>query len=321
MSNFTVSRLGEIAGGSADPKELFLKVFGGEVMTAFETQVILKALTRQRTITSGKSVSFPLVWKAATSYHTPGVEIDGQTIKHGEKVISIDDLLISAVFVADIDEAMNHYEVRSIYSGEMGRALGLSYDQNVCRNLLLAARGAAQIDAEASSAGAFLQDADGASNATSLADSVIDAKRILDEKDVPVDTMAVSAIVKPTLWYLLSKETTKLMNRDVAGGDYAAGRLPLLGGVKVYKSNAFVFGTNDAANSNIPVAYRATWTNALSVVFVEPAAATVQLLGLAMETERSVRHQGTFMVGKYAVGHGPLLHRCAVEIGTGATAG
>ena len=321
MSNFTVSRLGEVAGGSADPKELFLKVFSGEVLTAYETAVILKGLTRQRTITSGKSVSFPLVWKASTEYHTPGTEIDGQVIKHGEKVISIDDLLISAVFVADIDEAMNHYEVRSIYSGEMGRALALAYDKNVCRNVLLSARGAAQIDGEASSAGAFLQDADGASSATSLADSIIDARRILDEKDVPVDTMPVNAIVKPTLWYLLSKETTKLMNRDVAGGDYAAGRLPLLGGVKVYKSNAFVFGSDDSANTNIPAAYRAAWATSLAAVFVEPAAATVQLLGLAMETERSVRHQGTFMVGKYAVGHGTLLHRCAVEIGSAATAG
>jgi hypothetical protein len=133
--------------------------------------------------------------------------------------------------------------------------------------------------------------------------------------------MAVNAIVKPTLWYLLSKETTKLMNRDVAGGDYAAGRLPLLGGVKVHKSNAFVFGTDDSANTDIPAAYRGAWATSLSVVFVEPAAATVQLLGLAMESEYSARHQGTFMVGKYAVGHGPLLHRCAVEIGTAATAG
>lgn len=321
MSNFTPSRLGEIAGGSADPKELFLKVFGGEVLTAYETAVVLKGLTRQRTIQSGKSVSFPLVWKAGVEYHTPGTEIDGKVIKHGEKVISIDDLLISPVFIADIDEAMNHYEVRSIYSAEMGRGLALAYDRNICRNLLLSARGAAQIDGEASSAGGFLQDADGATSATSLADSIIDAKRILDEKDVPVDTMAVSAVVKPTLWYLLSKETTKLMNRDVAGGDYAAGRLPLLGGVKVYKSNAFVFGSNDTSNTDIPAAYRGNWTNALSVVFVEPAVATVQLMGLSMETERSVRHQGTFMVGKYAVGHGPLLHRCAVEIGTGATAG
>jgi hypothetical protein len=146
MSNFTVSRLGEIAGGSADPKELFLKLFGGEVLTAYETAVILKSLTRQRTISNGKSVSFPLVWKAATEYHTPGVEIDGQTIKHGEKVISIDDLLVSPVFIANIDEAMNHYEVRSIYSAEMGRALALSYDRNICRNLILSARGAAQID-------------------------------------------------------------------------------------------------------------------------------------------------------------------------------
>lgn len=320
MSNFTPSRVGQV-GGAGDARALFLKVFAGEVLTAYETSVILKSLTRQRTITHGKSAQFPLTWRAAVEYHTPGTEIDGQVIKHGEKVIAIDDLLISPVFVADIDEAMNHYEVRSIYSTEMGRALALAYDRNICRNLLLSARGTAQIDGEADSAGAFLQDADGATNAASLADTIIDAKRTLDEKDVPVDTMAVNAIVRPTLWYLLSKETTKIMNYDIAKGDYAAGRLPLIGGVKVHKSNAFVFGTNDTSNTDIPAGYRANWTTALASVFVEPAAATVQLMGLAMESERSVRHQGTFMVGKYAVGHGTLLHRCAVEIGSAASAG
>lgn len=323
MANFTVSRpgLNYTVASPSDPKELFYKKFSGEVLTTYETQVVLKALTRQRTISSGKSAAFPLIYTATTSYHTPGVEIDGQQIKHAEKVISIDDLLIAPVFVANIDEAMQEFEVRSIYSTEMGNALALAYDKNVCRNILLAARGAAQFAGQADTAGSFLQDADGATNALSLADSIIDSKRIMDEKNVPVDSTQVYAAVKPAQWYLMARETTKLMNRDVAAGDYALGRLPLLGGVKVVKSNAFVFGSTDAANVNIPAAYRAAWATSIATVFTEAAAATVQLLGLAMESETTVRHQGTLMVGKYAVGHGPLLHKCAVEIGSAATAG
>jgi hypothetical protein len=42
----------------------------------------------------------------------------------------------------------------------------------------------------------------------------------------------------------------------------------------------------------------------------------VQLLGLGMESEYDIRRQGTLMVGKFAVGHGPLLNKCAVEIQT-----
>jgi hypothetical protein len=48
----------------------------------------------------------------------------GGTIRHGERIITIDDLLVSPSFIANIDEAMNHYDVRSIYSGEIGEALG-----------------------------------------------------------------------------------------------------------------------------------------------------------------------------------------------------
>lgn len=320
MSNFTPSRTGLIAG-NVDTRELYYKIFSGEVLTAFETKVILKELTRTRTLASGKSAAFPLIWKASHEYHTPGVEIDGKTIKHGEKVIEIDDLCISPVFVADIDEAMQAHDVRGPYSTAMGRGLALNYDKNVCRSILLAARGGAQINGEADSAGGYLQDADGNTNASSLADSLIDAKAAMDAKDVPVDDGQVYAAVKPTLWYLMSKETTKIMNRDVAAGDYAAGRLPLIGGVKVIKSNAFVMGTDESAAPAVPAKYRGNWTNTLAVVFTEAAAATVQLRGLALETERTVRHQGTLMVGKYLVGHGPLLHRCAFEIGTGLTAG
>lgn len=319
MSNFTVSRPGQ-ANGAGDARALFQQIYGGEVLTAFETKVILKPLHRVRTISGAKSASFPLTWKASTAYHTPGTELTGQVTKHNEKIVTVDELLTSTHFIADIDEAMNHYDIRSIYSTEQGRALALAYDKNVCRVLILSARGAAQISGESASAGGYIQDADGATNAKSFAETLIDAKLALEQKDVEVDS-GLNAIVRPALWYLLSKETSVLMNRDVAAGDFANGRLPLIGGVKVLKSNAFVFGTNDASNTDIPTAYRGNWSNSLGVVFTEAAAATVELMGVSMQSDYLVQNQGTIMVARYAVGHSPLLHRCAIEIGTGATAG
>jgi hypothetical protein len=54
MSNATASRLGAINGGS-DKDALFLKVFAGEVLTAFSEKNVLMDKHMVRTISSGKS--------------------------------------------------------------------------------------------------------------------------------------------------------------------------------------------------------------------------------------------------------------------------
>lgn len=308
------SRLGQ-ANESGDALALFLKVFAGEVLTAFETSVVLKSLTRQRAISSGKSASFPAIFKASAGYHTPGAEIVGKAIGHNEVVVSIDDLLIADAFLANIDEAMNHYDVRAPYSNEIGLALGLEYDKNIARNIWRAANGAALFTAD--TGGQQITDADGDTSATSLAASIWGAKQAMEEVDVPVETSPVHAAVKPAQWYLLAQEPTLILNRDVDGdGSYSKGSFSLIGGVSVVKSNAFPWGTDDSANSAIPSDYRVNMANTVSCVFTEAAAATVQLMGLGMESEYDIRRQGTLMVGKYAVGHGPLVNKCAVEIQT-----
>jgi hypothetical protein len=44
------------------------------------------------------------------------------------------------------------------------------------------------------------------------------------------------------------------------------------------------------------------------------AAATVSLMDVQMESQYDMRRQGTLMLGKYLVGHGPLRAKCAVEM-------
>lgn len=329
MSNANVSRLGQVQG-AGDVDALFLEVFAGEVLTAFETQTKLKGLTRQRTIQNGKSASFPAIHKIGTRYHTPGTEILGQNVQHNEVVITIDDLLLSDVFIANIDEAKNHYDVRAPYSTEMGRALALAYDRNIARNILLAARGGALFDTDFG--GTELTNAAFDNDGTALTSGIFAAKQALDEKDLDVDSVPVHAFFKPAQWYLLAQEE-KVQNRDYGEGSaFQTGRFDSIAGLSVWKSNALPFGRDETAYDEttnpdgligaptgaieLPSKYQGDWSNTRGMVFTEAAVATLQLMGLAMESQYDIRRQGTLMVGKYAVGHGPLLNKCAVELKT-----
>ncbi len=313
MANATPSRVGQI-DGSGDVRALFEEVFAGEVLTAFETSTIMKPLTEHKTISSGKSASFPAIYKASASYHVPGTELVGSAINHNEVIVTVDDQLIADTFIANIDEAMNHYDVRSPYSNELGLALGLVYDKNVARNVARAARGNALFSGD--SGGTALTDADSNTSATSLAGSIWTAKQTMEEADVPVEAVPVQAVMKPAQWYLLAQESTLVLNRDVDGdGSYSKGSFSMIGGVNVSRSNAMPF-VDSSADTTIPSEYRVNLSTTTALVFTSRAAATVQLIGLATEEIYDGRRQGTLMLGKIAVGHGPLINKCAVEIKT-----
>lgn len=54
MANATVTRLGQINGAGANDA-LFLKVYSGEVLTAYENATVTESRHRIRKIASGKS--------------------------------------------------------------------------------------------------------------------------------------------------------------------------------------------------------------------------------------------------------------------------
>ena len=104
MANATPASIGRVnAGGTEDA--LFLKVFSGEVLTAFERASVTQGAEMVRSISNGKSASFPVMGRIAAAYHTPGAEIVGTDVNHNEKVITINDLLVSSAFLSNIEEA------------------------------------------------------------------------------------------------------------------------------------------------------------------------------------------------------------------------
>ena len=131
---------GSASGNYERENANFLKIFSGEVLTTFNRETIFKDLTMKRSISSGKSASFPITGRFSSRYHRPGDFITGQGNKGmiGEKIITIDDLLIADASIYDLDEAKLHWDVRSIYSTELGRALARAYDQRLARTLLAA---------------------------------------------------------------------------------------------------------------------------------------------------------------------------------------
>ena len=330
----TVSRLGQ-TNATGDARALFLKLYAGEVLTAFEEKNIFMPLHRTRTIQNGKSAQFPLTGVASAKYHTPGQLIQSDAVKHGERTVTVDDLLISSTFVSNVDEAMNHYDVRSIYTKEMGYALSNVADKNVAR---IIAKAASITDATASAAqfgddfddetytanitiGALTADAtDGAK----IAKAIYDALEEFDKKDVTGEKVCV---LPPAQYYALfgadqSVNNLAYMNKDVGGsGSLASGTVPMIGGVKIMMSNhipttdeSVTSGTPEPLTSSRTSAYKNDYSSVRGLIFTQDAAATVKLLDLGVESEYQIDRQGTLMVAKYAMGHNILRPACAIQL-------
>ena len=306
MANATPSRLGIVNGSGADDA-LFLKVFGGEVLTTFADTNVFLPLTMVRTITSGKSAQFPVMGKNTAFYHTPGAEINGNQIKHAERVINVDGLLVSPVFIAKIDEAKNHYDVRSQYTRECGASLASQADKTIAQVLVNAARASSIITGNPG--GSKLVKASYATNSDDLSNGIFSIAQTFDEKDVPEQDRYVA--VRPAQYYLMVAGT-KVLNRDWGGaGSYMDGKVLKVAGVSIVKSNHI---PNSVVTGSAQAVYDGDFTNTVAVGFHKSAVGTVKLLDLQTEGEWDIRRQGTLIVAKYAMGHGILRPEAAVEL-------
>ena len=332
MADATPSRIGQ-ANESGDAEALFLKVFSGEVLAAFAQQTVMMPRHMVRTISSGKSAQFPRIGRTSAAYHTPGAEITGSSIAHNEKVITIDDLLLASTFISNIDEAMNHYDVRSIYSAEMGIALANQMDKHVMQQFLIGATNAtAEITGETGMVGAVIDRTDaglttpasdsflGQANGANLVKALFVAAQTLDEKNVPDEGRF--CVVKPQEYYALANLS------DIVGADFAlrnvggreTGKVFYIAGIEIVKSNNLPTTDIDAGSGAPPVTgdsderHAIDATNTAAIVGHPSGVGTVKLIDLSTEMEYDIRRQGTLAVAKYAVGHGVLRSEACVQI-------
>lgn len=306
----TVSRLGQV-NAAGDVNAMFLKLFGGEVFTAFEVNTVFRDKHYSRQISNGRSAAFPSVGTVAVQNHTPGARIAESVVPLAEKVITVEGKIIASASIADIDEALNHYDVREPISTEIGRQLAYHYDRNVARSMILAARSSNPLTGRPG--GARITNTNIGTDAALLDAGLFTAAQTLDEKDIPADGRYF--FLRPAQFYLLAQRD-RLLNKDIGGsGAIKDGTLETVAGITLVKTNNLPTA-DDTSNALVPTAIRANYTANRGVVAHKMAAGSVQLMTLAMEMEREIRNQSFFMVGSYAVGHDWLRPECAVEFAT-----
>lgn len=305
MTAAAPSRLGQAnLAGATDA--LFLKVFSGEVLSYFDAMCVMKDKTRVRNIAHGKSASFAAMGKGDAEYHTPGAELLGTDVEHGETVVTIDDLLVSHRFIANIDEAKNHYEVRSEYSHGMGQALAQTFDRNL---LSLAVK-----TARAGTAGATADH--GAAVSTNIGTLTPTIQQIVDQLYVEaaaMDDLYLPAedrfvFVNPTTYWGLV-QNDKLIDRDFgSNGSYSDGTVMKVAGMSIIKtSNLTLNHTLAGRYPDTPTPkYGVDASDTSALVMQAGAMGTVKLLELASEGAYDVRRQGTLMVSKMTLGHGAV---------------
>ena len=322
MANATVSRLGLVNNSGTNFDELFLKVFSGEVLTSFtRNNIFNEQLHSVRTIASGKSASFPVLGTATAAYHSVGTPLVGANqIKANEKIITIDDLLISQAFVAQIDELKNHYDVRATYADELGKALAKQYDINVAKVIANASRASTTLSG--GNGGTVLTLASGNTNSAAvtgdeLAAAIYDIAQTFDERDIP--TTDRFCVLPPAEYYKLAETATRTVDTDFnpqGNGSFASGKIQQIAGIPVMMSNS-VPQTNRSAVTGENNTYSGDDSKTIGLVFHKSAVGTVKLMDMKTEisgSDYNLMYQGTLMIAKYLLGHGVLRPECAATI-------
>ena len=327
-----VSRLGQ-ALATGDDNALFLKVFAGEVLATFQEANKFMPLTMSRTISQGKSASFPVIGTAAAHWHTPGESVitdsdaAGDTylskIKQTEREIFIDDCLVSSVLIDDLDALKNHFDHRSEYASAIGRALAKEADEHILAAILGAGNAAANISG-VTSGGGEVAAADMDTSASVLIASAFDASQKLDENDVPKTDRYMA--VRPAQYYLLA-ETTSLVNRDFGGanGVYSDGTVLKVAGFTIVETNnmpADTYNGTSVADSGghndlrggAGAGYNLDWTNVEALCFHRSCAGTVKMADLQVMSEYQVERLANLLLAKYAMGHSYLRPESCVVL-------
>jgi hypothetical protein len=313
------------SNGASDKRALFLKLFTGEVYEAFRNSTIARELVQRRSLTGGKEAQFIHTGAMTASYHTPGTQILGNSAGNplaAETTIAMDNLLISSAFVAKIDEVLSQYDLRGPISRQIGQALAEHYDRRIFRVLDKASTASTPVTGQP---GGFTV-ALGASkqyDAQALVDGFFAAAAVLDERSAPRDGRC--AVLSPRQYYaLVSNVDSNILNRELGNtqGSMNSGEgLYEIAGIKIYKSNNIPFlgkygvatGTTieaaDTTNEKNSYGSSSDFTNSCGLIFHRDAAACVEAIGPEVQVtggDVSVMYQGDLMVGRLAMGAGPV---------------
>ena len=355
------------AGGAGDIRALLLKIFSGEVIKIFDYETTLINKVRNRSVAPGtKTVQFPLITNATAKYHTPGDSLMTEagylnSFKQTERLIALDRLLTSSVFIDQLEESLTHFDARSEYTRQMALAMAYIRDKQLFSLILKAARtagGAYDSEYGLGALGTAYGDsmvrghivktnvAYTSLSTSDIVEALFTCARVLDEKNIP--KTGRWAALPPELFYKIalnpSVSSYSLINKDLANGEngsLAQGPNAILkiAGISIVETNFALFagqtgsgkpynsvpGISDTTNKPTSMTeandYTADVTKLQMLVWHQDCLAAVQWQGMTTEAQYMIEYQGDLLVTKQVVGQEVLRPECAIAVCEDAATG
>lgn len=297
---------------------LFMKIFSGEVLTAFTRTSVMMDKQIVRTIPHGRSASFAVMGRTHAKYLTPGSSLDDQRKKmeNTERVIAIDGLLTADALITDIDDAMNHYDVRTEYSKQLGEALAHAFDcasinelantgarttkglpENIPENTALDNPGTGKAFEYVTN-----KDADTSVDyGNTLLQGLIDARAHFTKNWVPAGDRYF--LVPPEGYSAICRALMPDAANFAAIFDPNTGKLQNVCGFQIVETPNFL---NKGVDGKHALKKQISEAALQGIVFHRSAVGALKLKDLAMERARRAEYQADQIIAKMAVGHGGL---------------
>jgi len=299
--------------GTAPFDTLALKVYSGMILEAFNKTTTTEGRIMTRTITSGKSAQFPVIGRTTTLTHVRGTEVASQAldIHSNERVIEVDDILMSPVFIDVLDEAKTHYDVRRPYATQQGQALAEENDKRALMALVGGSYAAANFTT--GDAGQRYAVASTSTTVATLKGSIYDAAESMDDHSVPSTERTLW--LKPAQYYMLLSDG-EFIDRDFNDGSNGSRAKAILRNASDFEvvKTTNMPNASEIGNTALPASQRRDFTKTVAVAAHSSAAGCVSLMGIMFESEYQMNRQGWLLVAKQARGYDYLRPEATVEI-------
>ena len=302
---------------------MFLKVFSGEVLTAFTRTTVTNTRHTIRSIQHGKSASFPVLGRTTARYLESGASLDEgrEKIKGTEKVIVVDGLLVSDVMISDIEDAMNHFDVKSEYSKQLGEALAIAYDGAVLAEIAAGCNIATLNNENIEGLGKpVVLKVPNTQKGSYLNDPEIWGKGILKmlaQAQAKLNAQYVPQgeryfYCKPEVYAAISAALLPTGSNFAAISNPQSGTLTNIFGFEIIQVPHLTVGGVGGKHQWVSVANGAEGPqqvgkdNVIGLFHHRSAVGTVKLKDMSIERGRRIEYQSDIIVGKQSMGHGLL---------------
>jgi hypothetical protein len=239
--------------------------------------------------------------------------------------------MIADTAVAEIDEFMSFWDVRSIYTTELGRALAYEYDKRIARIIFAAATttteplakqplnkgrigGTITLGTAYTGAGATRQ-----ARGDEIVDAIFQARIQFEKKDVSIDGMY--CCLTPEDYYSVTA-SSRAINTEFNGGNgsngtIAEGTTMRVAGIPIMASNHLQQPAYSLVAGDVNPQYAQDLSKCHGLIWNKEAAAVLTLLSPSFQTtsgDWNISHQATLLISRMAIGMGVLRPEAACAI-------